>query len=74
MPLTERSKQSMRAWDRENMHTISCRVRANEADIFKEYCAAHGTTPGSLIKEYVYKCIVEYGKELEEAEKDKDQS
>lgn len=65
---TEAQKASSLKWDRENMRTISCRVRTDEADIFKQYCAAHNTTPGNLMKKYVMKCIIDYGEELREAE------
>ena len=43
-------KESHRArnlkWDRENMRTLSCRVRTEQAEVFKQYCTAHGTTAG----------------------------
>ncbi len=70
MPLSEKSKQCIRAWDRENMHTISCRVRTKDAEIFKQYCAAHNTTMGELLKKYVGDCIYEYGEELRKAEEE----
>ena len=47
-------KESHRArnlkWDRENMRTLSCRVRTEQAEVFKQYCTAHGTTAGELLK------------------------
>lgn len=67
-PLSEKAKQSIRAWDRENMRTLSCRVRTEEAEVFKQYCTEHGTTAGELLKKYVGKCIYEYGEELRKAE------
>lgn len=70
MPVSEKQKQYARAWDKENMRTLSCRVRTDCADIFKDYCAAHDTTPGNLLKKYVFQCIEEYGKELEKAERE----
>ncbi len=73
VPLSEKSKQSIRAWDRENMRTISCRVRTDEAEVFKQYCAAHETTAGELLKKYVGKCIYEYGEELRKAEQESEQ-
>ncbi len=60
----------MRAWDRENMRTLSCRVRTDEAEVFKKYCADHGTTAGELLKKYVGKCIYEYDEELRKAEQE----
>lgn len=70
MQLTEKSKQCIRAWDRENMHTLSCRVRTYDAEAFKDYCTSRHTTPGNLLKEYVFKCIETYNKELEEAHRE----
>ncbi len=69
-PLSEKAKQSIRAWDRENMRTLSCRVRTDEAEVFKQYCTEHGTTAGELLKKYVGKCIYEYGEELRKAEQE----
>lgn len=67
-------KESHRArnlkWDRENMRTLSCRVRTEQAEVFKQYCTVHGTTAGELLKKYVGKCIYEYGEELRKAEQE----
>ena len=49
-------------WDRENMRSLSCRVRTEQADIFKQYCADNNTTPGRIIKDYVLSLIDEYTK------------
>ena len=57
-------------WDRENMRTLSCRVRTEQAEVFKQYCAAHNTTAGELLKKYVGKCIYEYGEELRKTEQE----
>lgn len=73
MAISEKQKQLARAWDRENMRTLSCRVRTDEAEIFKQYCAAHNTTAGNLIKKYVVNCIIEYGEELRKAEQESEQ-
>lgn len=70
MQSSERARQSRLAWDRENMRTLSCRVRTEEAEIFKQYCAAHETTAGELLKKYVGKCIYEYGEELRKSEQE----
>lgn len=59
-------------WDRENMCTLSCRVRTEQAEVFKQYCTAHGTTAGELLKKYVGKCIYEYGEELRKAEQERE--
>ncbi len=49
-------------WDRENMRSLSCRVRTEQADIFKQYCAEYNTTPGRIIKDFVLSLIDEYTK------------
>lgn len=70
MAVSEKQKQFAQAWDRENMRTLSCRVRTEEAEVFKQYCTEHGTTAGELLKKYVGKCIYEYGEELRKAEQE----
>ncbi|MBQ5316570.1 MAG: hypothetical protein J6I96_03345 [Oscillospiraceae bacterium] len=49
-------------WDRANMRSLSCRVRTEQSDLFKQYCAEHGTTPGRLLKDYVLDILEEYEK------------
>lgn len=56
-------------WDKENMRAFSCRVRSYEAIIFKEYCAANGTTPYKVLKKCVLRCIDEYNKKERSIEK-----
>lgn len=61
--ITEKQKQMIRKWDRENMKTFSCRLRTDDANIFKEYCKSHNTTPGAVIKKYVTELIDQYCEE-----------
>ena len=44
-------------WDKENMRTISCRVRKEEAEEFKKYAEYLGVSPHALLSEYVRKSI-----------------
>ena len=44
-------------WDKENMRTVSCRLRKEEAERFKQYAEYLGTTPHALLAEYVHKCV-----------------
>ncbi|MBD5444279.1 MAG: hypothetical protein HDR29_01880 [Lachnospiraceae bacterium] len=73
MPVSEKQKLWAKQWDKENMRSLTCRVRAKDAEIFKQYCKAHGTTAGELLKKYVGKCIYEYGEELRKAEQESEQ-
>ncbi|MBR4225015.1 MAG: hypothetical protein IKR73_09410 [Oscillospiraceae bacterium] len=47
-------------WDRTNMRSLTCRLRTEEANIFKAWCAENGTTPGTVLKEYVLGIIEGY--------------
>ncbi|MGN0552368.1 MAG: hypothetical protein ACI4I1_03220 [Oscillospiraceae bacterium] len=58
--ISESKKKANQKWDRENMCTLSCRMRKEEADYFKDWCRINHTTPGGMIKQYVNKCIEEY--------------
>ena len=55
-------------WDRENMRTLSCRLRKEEAEKFKAYAEYRGTTTNGLLAEYVRKCV-KLGEEITEPEK-----
>ena len=65
MAVSERQKIYNREWDRENMRTLSCRVRTKDYELFKLYCELNGTTPGKMIKTFVEKEIDSRYEELE---------
>lgn len=44
-------------WDKENMTTLGCKVKKDEAAAFKEYAKEQGKTSNTVLKEFVYKCI-----------------
>lgn len=44
-------------WDKENMRTLSCRLRKEEAERFRKYAEYLGTTPHALLSEYVKQCL-----------------
>lgn len=69
MPVSEKQKQYARKWDKENMRSVSCRMRTDEAEDFKKWCALNKTTPGAALKNYVWKCLEEYYQYLEKQEK-----
>lgn len=60
MAVSEKRKEITRKWDKENMYAFSCRVRNYEAEIFKEYCTANGTTPYAVLKKYILCCNEKY--------------
>ena len=60
MAVSEKQKESIRKWDREHMQTISCRLRKEEAQSFKEYCSSIGSNPAAEVKKYVRACLDGY--------------
>ncbi len=55
---TSRAKRmSNNKWDKENMATLGCKVRKEEAERFKEYAKAQNKTANNVLKEFVFDCI-----------------
>ena len=59
MSIPESRKRANTKWDKENMATLGCRVKKEQAAAFKEYAAAQGKTANTVLKEYVEECIGE---------------
>ena len=68
--ITESHKKANLKWDRENMKTFSCRLRTDDAEIFKDYCKSRNTTPGAVIKKYVTELIDQYCEEQDKIHND----
>ena len=62
--VSEKQKASSRKWDKMNMRSVSCRLRTEEAELFKQFCAANDTTPGGYLKKVVQQCIAEYKEQI----------
>ena len=58
--VSESHKKGNLKWDRENMKSVSCRLRKDEAELFKEYCTANNTTPGAVLKNYIHELLDKY--------------
>jgi len=57
-PKTPESKRKANdKWDKENMATLGCKVKKNEAANFKDYAARRGKTSNTMLREYVIDCI-----------------
>ncbi len=57
-PKTPQSKRIANdKWDKENMTTLGCKVKRDEAAAFKEYSSKQGKTANTVLKEYVIECI-----------------
>ena len=46
-----------REWDRENMRTLACRVRTEEAEAFRKYAAQMKTSAHALLADYVHSVV-----------------
>ena len=63
-PKTPQSKRRANdKWDKENMATLGCKVKKEEAATFKEYAQQQGKTSNTVLREYVQSCISEYIKD-----------
>ena len=61
MAPSESQKKASLKWDKENMTTLGCKVKKEEAVAFKEYCDDCGKTSNTVLKEYVQDCIRKNG-------------
>ena len=59
MAVTESRKKANAKWDAENMTTLGCRVKKDQAERFKVYCAEIGKTSNAVLRDYVLDCIEE---------------
>lgn len=57
MTISEAKKKSNARWDKENMTTLGCKVKRDQAERFKQYAASKGTTSNTLLKQFVLSCI-----------------
>lgn len=49
--VSERKKASNARWDRENMTSLTCKVRRIYADKIKKVCKENGTTPSAVMRQ-----------------------
>ena len=59
MAVAESRKRANEKWDAENMTTLGCRVKKEQADRFKAYCSEIGKTSNAVLRDYVLDCIGE---------------
>lgn len=44
-------------WDKENMVTIACKLRKEDAEAFRAFASQEGKAVNTLLKNYVFSCI-----------------
>jgi hypothetical protein len=56
---TEAQRRASARYQKENIASLACRVRKEQAEQFKSYCADHGKTSNAVLRDYVLNCIGE---------------
>lgn len=59
MSPTEAQRRASAKYQRENIASLACRVKKDQAEKFKEYCTGLGKTSNAVLKDYVLDCIGE---------------
>lgn len=57
MGVSKARREANDRWDKENMLTIGCKLKKEDALAFKEYSAKQGKTANTMLKDYVIRCI-----------------
>lgn len=59
MAATPAQKKASAKYHKENIASLACRVKKEQAEQFKAYCASKGKTSNAVLREYVISCIKE---------------
>lgn len=59
MSPSEAQKKAAAKYHKENIASLACRVKKEQADKFKAYCESQGKTSNAVLREYVLECIAE---------------
>ncbi|WP_455528081.1 hypothetical protein [Huintestinicola sp.] len=70
MPVSEKQKGYARKWDKDNMRTLGTRVRTQDAEDFKAWCAMRGVSTTSEIKRFVMSELEKYNAVMEKQHND----
>lgn len=66
MAVSRAKRASNNKWDKENMKIVACKIKIEDAELFKEYAEDNKTTPNALLRNYIYKCIGKNGEEKQD--------
>ena len=53
----EAQKKAAAKYQKENIASLACRVKKDQAEAFKAYCESLGKTSNAVLKEFVLSCI-----------------
>lgn len=57
MAASAAQKRAVAKYHKENIASLACRVKKEQADQFKVYCDSIGKTANAVLREYVLACI-----------------
>lgn len=57
--VSDSHKKGNRKWDAENMATLGCKIKKEQAEKFKAHAKSQGTTANALLKNFVLNTINE---------------
>jgi len=57
MAVSDAQKRASAKYQRENIASLACRVKKEQAAAFKAYCEAQGKTGNAVLREFVLECI-----------------
>ena len=57
MAPSEAQKKAAAKYHKENIASLACRVKTDQAEQFKAYCESVGKTSNAVLREYVLSCI-----------------
>lgn len=59
MTMSEAKKRANAKYQAKTIASLACRVKKEQAEAFKQYCAELGKTSNAVLREYVLQCIGE---------------
>ncbi len=66
MAPSEAQKRASAKYQEKNIASLACRVKKEQAEKFKAYCAEQGKTSNAVLREFVMKCIGEDAAQADE--------
>lgn len=57
MSPSEAQKRASAKYQEKTIASLACRVKKEQAEAFKAYCAEKGTTANAVLRSYVLSCI-----------------
>jgi hypothetical protein len=63
---SEAQKRASAKYQEKNIASLACRVKKEQAEKFKAYCAEQGKTSNAVLREFVMKCIGEDAAQIDE--------